>query len=53
MRKLVYLTGATAGSALGWWLGSYEGIMTALVLSTVGTALGWWGAVRLAKEYLG
>lgn len=52
MRKLVHLTGAALGSALGWWLGSYEGPVTAFVLSTLGVALGWIAAGRLAKEYL-
>jgi len=52
MRKLVYLTGASAGSALGWWLGSFDGFMTAFFVSTLFTALGWWAAMRLAKAYL-
>ncbi|MBI5588619.1 MAG: hypothetical protein HY889_09690 [Deltaproteobacteria bacterium] len=53
MRKLISFTGAAAGSTIGWWLGSYEGFMTAFVLSVLATALGYWAAGRLAKEYLG
>ncbi len=50
MKWLVRMTGATAGGALGWWLGSFVGIGTALVLSLVGTALGGWGAQRYLES---
>ncbi|HEU4801263.1 MAG TPA: hypothetical protein VFS94_11610 [Gemmatimonadales bacterium] len=51
MRKLLGLTGATLGSAIGWWAGARLGIMTAALVSAVGTGaglyLGWWAAERL------
>ena len=43
---------ATAGGALGWWLGSGIGIMTAYLLSVVGTALGVYAGRQAAKRYL-
>lgn len=53
MRKLISFTGAAAGSAIGWWLGSYDGFMTAFVLSALATGFGYLAAGRMAKEYLG
>jgi hypothetical protein len=46
MKWLVRLTGATALGAVGWWLGSYVGIGTALTLSLIGSGLGGWAAQR-------
>lgn len=53
MRKFISFSGATAGSFAGWWIGSYEGMMFAFVLSMLGTGLGFWAAGKFAKEYLG
>jgi hypothetical protein len=52
MKRLLGLVGATAGSAVGWWLGAHVGIMAAMVVSAVGTGVGLWGGVRIANEYL-
>ncbi len=45
------LVAATLGSALGWWIGSFVGLMTAFILSVVGTAAGVYFGGRLAREY--
>ena len=52
MKRLVGLIGASAGSAVGWWLGAHVGVMTAVFASAIGTGLGLWAAVRLAADYL-
>jgi hypothetical protein len=31
--------GLTVGGAIGWWIGSYGGIGTALIVSTIGSLL--------------
>lgn len=50
MTKLLGFVGATAGSALGWWLGARVGTMTAFMLSIIGTGLGIYLGRRLAQE---
>jgi hypothetical protein len=50
MKKLVALVFSTMGSALGWWLGSYAGIMTAYMMSMLGFGIGLWAGARLARE---
>ena len=51
LSKLLAWTGATVGGALGWWLGSRAGVLSAFLLSVVGTGagmyLGRWVAERL------
>lgn len=51
MSRLIALVAATLGSAFGWWVGSWVGVMTAFFLSVVGTAAGIYFGNRLAKEY--
>jgi hypothetical protein len=51
MVKLLWLVGATAGGAIGWWLGALVGTMTAVLLSALGTGVGIYAARRLAAEY--
>ncbi len=51
MRKLMILIGTTLGSAIGWWLGSFVGMMTAFMVSTVGTGLGMYWGIRAAQRY--
>ncbi|HEU4401405.1 MAG TPA: hypothetical protein VFT43_04815 [Candidatus Polarisedimenticolia bacterium] len=51
MSKLFTFTGATVGSAIGWWVGDFIGLMTAFVLSMVGTAAGFYFGGRLARRY--
>ena len=52
MKRLIGFIGASAGSAVGWWLGARVGVMTAFFASAVGTGVGLWAAVRLAADYL-
>ena len=51
LSKLLVFIGATAGGALGWWLGNFAGLMTAFMLSTVGTGFGIYYGRRLARHY--
>jgi len=50
--RFVMFVGMTIGSTVGWWLGSYEGIFTALLASGVGGVAGIWLAHRLTRDYL-
>ena len=52
MKGILLCFGASAGSAVGWWIGNYFGLMTAIVLSGIGTGLGVWGTRWLMREYL-
>ncbi len=40
MKKFFAIVGMTIGGYLGWWLGDYIEIMSAVLLSEVGTGLG-------------
>lgn len=51
MVKMIVLIGATAGGALGWWIGSRFGIMAAFALSVIGTAAGVYFARRWAAGF--
>lgn len=51
MTKVLVLLSATIGSAVGWWLGAFLGMMSAFFLSVVGMAAGVYVARRLAAEY--
>lgn len=51
MGKLLWLVGATAGGAIGWWLGAHVGIMTAIILSAIGTGVGIFWARRFSADY--
>jgi hypothetical protein len=44
--------GLTVGGAIGWWIGSYVGIGTALLVSTVGSLAGIYVVYRLTRDYL-
>lgn len=52
MRKPLGFVGALVGGTVGWWLGSYVGIMTAFVLGTVGTGVGVYVGIRVARHYM-
>jgi hypothetical protein len=51
MGKLLAFVGATLFSSVGWWLGSFVGIMTAVMLSAVGTGVGIYAGKRAAAHY--
>ncbi len=44
--------GATVVSMVGWWLGMYVGIGTAVVLSMVGTGVGLWAGRWAVQRWL-
>ena len=50
MRRWLVLIGATAGGAIGWWIGDWLGFASALFLSVLGTAAGVYAARRVARE---
>ena len=51
LSKLLIFIGATAGGALGWWLGNLAGFMTAFFVSTIGSGVGIYYGRRLAQHY--
>jgi hypothetical protein len=51
MRKLFVLIGTTAGSSLGWWLGSPGGLYGSFLVSMFGFGFGMWYGARLAARY--
>ena len=48
MNRMIGFIGATVGGAVGWWAGSFIGVMTGFFLSVIGTALG----VYLARRWV-
>ena len=52
MSKLFAFLGASAGGAIGWWLGARVGLMSAFVLCVVGTAIGVYVGRRVAAQYM-
>jgi hypothetical protein len=53
VRKILSLTGATLGGAIGWWAGAYVGTMTAFIVSTIATGVGMYAGRKLFDDYLG
>ncbi len=51
MKGLLSFLFTTIGGAIGWWLGSFVGIMTAFLLGMVGVGFGLYIALRLRREY--
>lgn len=52
MDKFLILVGMTIGSSLGWWLGEYEGMWTAIFLSTFFGILGILAGWKFSKTFL-
>ncbi len=52
MRALLVTIASSIGGGIGWWLGDFVGIMTAVALSAVGTGIGIYVARRFMQEYL-
>jgi hypothetical protein len=52
MRAMIWMVATTIGGALGWWLGMFVGIFTAVSLSAVGSGVALFSAQRLANESL-
>ena len=51
MKGIVRFAAMTLVGGLGWWLGDFVGIMTAVLLSSVGTGIGLWVALKLESEW--
>jgi hypothetical protein len=51
MTKVLSLTGATLGGAIGWAIGQPFGIFTAFLVSMVGTGAGLYAGRRLADRW--
>lgn len=52
MRKILDFLGMTLIGSLGWWLGAFVGMGTAVLLSSVGTGVGLYLSRRFARDYL-
>jgi len=52
MRTFIIFVAVNILGAIGWWLGSFHGIGTALVLSTVCSLAGVWVGWQLFEHYL-
>jgi ABC-type lipoprotein release transport system permease subunit len=52
MKKTIGFLGLTIGSAIGWWVTSRLGTMSAFIGSTVGSGVGLFLAKRWADEHL-
>ncbi len=52
MIRFVMFVGLTIGGGIGWWIGSYVGIWTALLVSTIGSLAGIYVVYRLTRDYL-
>jgi hypothetical protein len=52
MTKALVFMAAMIGGGIGWWLGSFIGIMTAFMVSVVGTAVGVYAARQISAEYI-
>ena len=52
MRGLAGIVGATLGGSVGWWLGSYVGLLTAVVVSAAGSGVGLYYGRRLIDDTL-
>ena len=52
MKAMIWMVATTVGGALGWWVGMFVGIFTAVSLSAVGSGVALYYAQRMANEYL-
>jgi hypothetical protein len=52
MKKLLILIIISIGSWIGWWLGSYAGVMTAYLLGVVGAAAGLYFGRKIMSNYM-
>ena len=52
METLIVFITTTVLGTIGWWLGDYIGLTTAVILSIVGTAIGVYIGRKFAREYL-
>jgi membrane protein YqaA with SNARE-associated domain len=52
MKAMVWMVATTIGGAVGWWIGAFVWIFTAVSLSAQGSADALFYAQRLANDYL-
>ena len=52
MNKLCIAVCVTILGGVGWWTGSYVGIMTGYVLSSIGSLVGVYVGWRINRDYL-
>ena len=52
MKRILVFFGMSAGSWVGWWLGNFVGLTTALVLSGIGGVVGVFVTIKLGQAYL-
>jgi hypothetical protein len=53
MERLLKFAALSVGGWLGWWAGSFGGIMVAFILSVIGSGLGVYGWIWISRRYLG
>ena len=53
MRKIFSFIGTTVLGSIGWSLGAYIGICTAIVLSCIGSGFGMYWGYKLFDQWLG
>lgn len=52
MRGIIILFGSSLFSGIGWWLGSFIGITTSVILSGIAGGVGIWASRWFIREYL-
>ena len=52
MRGFISMVAGSLAGALGWWLGAFEGVMTAFFVSIIFTGVAVYYCRRLMDEYL-
>ncbi len=52
MKAMIGMVATTIGGAIGWYLGAFVGIFTAVSLSAVGSGVALYYARRVASDYL-
>lgn len=52
MKGMVWFVSTTIGGAVGWWVGDFVGIYTAVSLSAVGSGVALFYARRMANDYM-
>jgi membrane protein implicated in regulation of membrane protease activity len=52
VKGIITFVGLNAGGAIGWWLGSFSGFTTSVVLSAVFSGVGLYVVRKLAERYL-
>ncbi len=52
MKGMLYLLVSAVGGAVGWWLGEFVGLMTAVLLSAVGSGAGIFLARWMIDRFL-